>query len=352
MSNETKIGILTVVAITLLILGYKFIKGQNIFTTSNLIYVDYEQVDQLTASSPVFINGFQVGIVSKVYLLENMSTIQVVLNINNGIDIHKNAVAEIITSSIMGGKSIRIVENQPCNGENCAQTGDHLRGRSVGMLNSMVPQKDMQTYMTFVKENLGDVYDTLNAKLRHPDPNNTIGQSIRDLQGSLANLRSTTDQINSLMLASTGKINRTLGNFENISNTIAGNSQTIDSILQNAATFSSQLNDLDLKALMSLADSTMGNANGAVAQLEQTLKSADLAMASVQDLLLKVKNGDGTIGLLLNDDQLYHNLNSMSMQLDTFLTNFREKPYRYMPLKSRNKVRRYDRKDKKEESGN
>jgi len=154
------------------------------------------------------------------------------------------------------------------------------------------------------------------------------------------------------MLASTGKINRTLGNFENISNTIAGNSQTIDSILQNAATFSSQLNDLDLKALMSLADSTMGNANGAVAQLEQTLKSADLAMASVQDLLLKVKNGDGTIGLLLNDDQLYHNLNSMSMQLDTFLTNFREKPYRYMPLKSRNKVRRYDRKDKKEESGN
>ncbi|MEM9820892.1 MAG: MlaD family protein [Bacteroidota bacterium] len=348
MSNETKIGILTVVAVTLLIVGYKFIKGQNIFTTSTLLHVDYEQVDQLSASSPVFINGFRVGIVSKVYLLENMSTIHVILNIDNGVNIHKDAVAEIVSSSIMGGKAIRIVENRPCEGQNCAQNGDQLRGRTVGMLNSMVPQQDMQNYLTFVKDNLGEVFDTLNAKLRDPDPNNTIGQSIRDLQASLANLRSTTDQVNGLMLASTGKINRTLGNFEAISNTVAANTEAIDSILNNAQAFSGQLNDLDLKALMSQADSTMGNANTAVAQLNKTLQSADLAMASVQDLLQKVKSGEGNIGLLLNDDQLYHNLNSMSVQLDTFLNNLREKPYRYVPLKSRKKIRRYDRKDKKE----
>ena len=163
MSNETKIGILTVVAVTLLIVGYKFIKGQNIFTTSTLIHVDYQRVDQLSASSPVFINGFQVGIVSKVFLKEDMSTIHVVLNIDKGINIHKNAVAEIISSSIMGGKAIRIVENLPCNGESCVQNGDQLRGRTIGMLNSMVPQQDMQNYLTFVKDNLGDVYDTLNA---------------------------------------------------------------------------------------------------------------------------------------------------------------------------------------------
>ena len=150
------------------------------------------------------------------------------------------------------------------------------------------------------------------------------------------------------MLASSGKINRTLSNVETISSGIASNTQTIDSILTNAETFSSQLSQLDLNGMMGKADSTMSNANLAVAQLTKTLESADVAMASVQTLLTKVKNGEGNMGLLFNDDQLYRNLNTMSMQLDTFLTNLREKPYRYVPLKSRRKIKRYDRKDKAE----
>lgn len=350
MSNETKIGILTVVAVTLSILGYKFIMGQNIFTTSTLLNVEYEQVDNLVSSSPIQINGYQVGIVSKVFLKEDMSTIGVILNINKGIKIHKNAVAEIVSASIMGGKMIRIVNNPPCNGADCVQSGDQIRGRTIGILNSMMPQEDMQNYLTFVKDNLGDAYDTLNAKLRDPDPNNGIGQTVRDLQGSLANLRATTDQLNGLMLASSGKIDRTLTNFEKISSTIGNNTDKINTILASADDFGKQLATLDLKSTMSKADSTMASANLAVDQLTLTLQTADKAMADVQLMLAKVKKGEGNVGLLLNDEKLYHNLNSMSMRLDSFLTDFQDKPYRYMPLKSRNKVRRYDRKDAKEEA--
>ncbi len=350
MSNEKKIGILTVVAVTLLISGYKFIMGQNIFTTSTLLNVDYEQVDQLAASSPVFINGFKVGMVSKVFLKEDMSTIRVVLNIDKGISIHKNAVAEIANVSVMGGKSIRIVENSPCSGADCAQNEDFIKGRLVGLLNSMVPQDEMQQYFTFVKENMGDIFDTLNSKIQNPDPNNNIGEILRNLQGTLANLKSTTDQLNGMLAASSGKINRTLSNVEGITSTIKGNSDKINTMMDNAAAFSGQLKDLDLKSTMSKADSTMANANVAVEQLTATLKTADLAMNDVQSLLAKVKNGEGNVGLLFNDEKLYHNLNRMSMQVDSFLTDFKEKPYRYIPLKSRNKIRRYDRKDAKEEA--
>ncbi len=345
MSNETKIAILTIVSISMAIFGYKYIRGKNIFSSSNTLYVEYEEVELLTKSSPVFINGFPVGIVQEVRLKEDMKTIHVTLDIQRGVKIHKDAIAEIVSSSIMGGKAVRIINNALCQEGTCAPSGGYLRGRTVGMMNSLVPQEDMSQYLNFMKDNLGEVYDTLNAKLRDPDPNNGIGKTIRDLQGSLANLKSSTDQLNSIMLASSGKIDRTLGNMEKISTTISSNNDKIESILDNAAKFSTKLGNMDLAATMSKADTTLISANKAVEQLTKTLASTDKAVADMTTIMANLKDGKGSIGKLLSDETLYNNLNKTSMKLDTFLTDFKEKPYRYMPLKSRKKVKKYDRQD-------
>jgi len=280
-----------------------------------------------------------------------MSTIHVTLDINRGVKVNKSAIAEIISSSIMGGKAIRIVNNPLCNGADCAGSGDYLKGRTIGMLGSMLPQSEMDSYLEYLKNNLGEVYDSLNAKIRDPNPNNGIGKSIRDLQGSLANLKSTTDQLNGLMLRSSGKIDRTLGNVETLSGSLAANTGQIETILNNASAFSGQLSRMDMQGLMASADTTMESANEAVKRLEKTLATADVAVKNVNLLLEKVKKGDGTIGLLFNDQTLYHNLNKTSMALDTLLTDLQTKPYKYIPLKSRRKIKRYERKDAAESSG-
>ena len=83
MSNETKVGILAVVAIALFIFGYNFLKGLNLLTTSNILYANYDNVSSLTVSSPVFINGLQVGVVKDIYFKDDLQTIEVEMNIEN-----------------------------------------------------------------------------------------------------------------------------------------------------------------------------------------------------------------------------------------------------------------------------
>ena len=129
MSNETKVGILAVVSIAILIWGYKFLKGQNLLTTSNILYVEYEQADMLSVSSPVLINGFRVGVIADMYLKpEDMQTIITVLDIERGVNIPKSTVAELISTDITGGKGINLSFHKPCTGANCAESGDTLKG--------------------------------------------------------------------------------------------------------------------------------------------------------------------------------------------------------------------------------
>jgi phospholipid/cholesterol/gamma-HCH transport system substrate-binding protein len=207
MSNETKIGLLSIVTIALFIFGFKFIKGQNILSTSQTIYVKYEQVDLMAVSSPVLINGFQVGVVKDIYLdPESGQDIIAVLDIQRGIKIHKDASAEIISASLMGGKAIRIMNNQPCTEGNCAKSGDYLKGRTIGMLEAMIPQGDMDLYLSTIKNSISPTFDSLNQALKNPDEDNVIGKTMQDLQASMANLKQTTDQLNSLLSANANTI--------------------------------------------------------------------------------------------------------------------------------------------------
>ena len=115
MSNETKVGILAVIAIAILFWGYKFLKGQNILTNSNILYVEYENAEMLATSAPVVISGFQVGVVANMYLKpENMRTIVVELDIDRGVKVPKNAIAEIMSFDITGSKGVNLQFDRPC----------------------------------------------------------------------------------------------------------------------------------------------------------------------------------------------------------------------------------------------
>jgi len=350
MSNEIKIGILAVVAIIIGIVGVKFMKGQNIFSNDTTIYVKYSQIDQLSSSSPVFMNGFPIGGVADVRLNpEDMNSVLVTLHIKNEVRIHKDALAEI-GSSIMGGSYVTIGHNKNCTGADCVQDEGSLKGTTLGILGSMLPKDDVNEYTAALRQNLGGMMDTINTKINDPDPNNKIGQSIRDLAITLENLKVSTQQLESIMRNNAQNLNTTMSNMAKLTNTLANNNDKITGILASTDNFTKDLSQLNLSNTMSKADTTLESANEAVRQLQTTLATSDKMVTNLNEMVNKMKNGEGTIGLMLNDDQLYKNLNQTSETLSKVLTDFQEKPYRYMPLKSRRKVLKHDEKDAEAEA--
>ncbi len=345
MSNETKVGILAVVAIALLIWGYKFLKGQNILTSSNILYVEYEQVDMLSISSPVLINGFQVGVIANMYLKpEDMKTIVTVLDIDRGVNIPKNTIAEIISTDITGGKGINLNFNGPCSGDDCAKSGDYLKGATKGILQSMVPQDELAQYLEQLGSTVSEVLDTINQKLTDPNAEG-VGKAFQDFSATLENLNATTGRLNNLLARSSGNIESSLKNVDALTSKLNDNMASVDSILANTAAITAQLKEIDLKKTI---EETGDNANEAIAKLQGTLDTADKAMAELTSLLNGIKAGKGTMGKLFTDEELYNSLNATSKQLQEFLKDLENSPYRYIPLKSRKKIQRYDRKDGRE----
>lgn len=346
MSNEIKIGLMAVIIITLFVIGYKFLEGKNVFTTSRIMYVEYENVEQLAASAPVIINGFQVGTVSELYLKpEDLQTIVAVLTVERDIKIPKNTIAQIVSTGLMSGKAVRLVFDKPCSGGNCAESGDYLQGASLGMLESMLGTDELDGYFDQLAKGVGKSFDALNVKINDEDPNNKIGKSLRDLQAAISTFKNTADNLNHLIAANQGKITGLMSNLESITGSFKESEGKIKTIIDNTATMTGNLKDIQLGPTLDTANMTLTQAKVAIADLQKTLKVATTTLGEFSSLAEGVKAGKGTIGLMFTDDGLYHRLNATSMKLDSLLTDLKDKPYRYVPLKSRNKIKRYDRKD-------
>jgi len=121
-SNETKVGALTSIAIAILFIGYSFLKGNNVFSSENTFYTEYDNVDGLAVSKPVLVSGFQIGRVSKLTLQPN-GKIRTEFKINNDYDIPSNTVARIVSADLLGSKAIVF---ELGNSTTMARSGDPL----------------------------------------------------------------------------------------------------------------------------------------------------------------------------------------------------------------------------------
>ena len=340
MSNETKIGILAVVATAILIWGYKFLKGQNILTSSTLLYTEYQQVEGLQASSDVIISGFKVGVVSDIYLKpEDMKTIVVVMNIDRGVDIPKDTRAEIISTSLMGGKAIALKFDSPCSGADCVENGDYLRGTTQGFLESVVGDpSEFDSYISSVTSNLGEALDTLSNELSDPNSNNEIAKTFQELQAVIRNLNATTASLNRFINASAAQMNGVLSNMNSISENIASSNDDVKKMLANMASFSGELDEMDLSVTIKKANKTLDGSTAAIDQLNTTLQSTDKAVGQLGTMVNKMKNGEGTMGKLLGDEELYSNLENSTRQLNLLLQDIRLNPKRYTRILSKKQI--------------
>ena len=331
MSNETKIGILSIVTIVIAVWGFKFLKGKNILSSSNFLYAEYQNVDYLQLSAPVIINGFQVGIVSNMYLNpENMKSIIVEFDIRNDIDIPKTTIAQIVPAGMLGEKAVNLKYDKPCSGSACAQSGQYLQSSTVGMVESMLGEGSVDGYIDKMKTSLEGVYKTVSDDLSDPDSKNVMAKSIQDLSVTLENLKETTARMNSLMANSSSKLNDVLANVSKISANVANNDQQIKGIISNTAGFTEKLNALDMGSTLGQVNGTFATTNDAVVKLKTTLDNANKTVGELSAMLNKVNDGNGTLSMLVNDKELYDRLNTSSKNLDMLLEDFRLNPKRYI----------------------
>ena len=326
MSKETRIGLLIVVTLGLLIWGYKFLKGKNLLSSAQTFYVEYDEVEGLNVSTPVQLHGFQVGTVQDMYMNDELSKVIVVLDIKGNVKVPKETTAEIITTSFMGGQAVRLnYNNFRCVGDDCAQSGDYLRGVTKGMLASMVGPEQAEEYVNIVKDGLDDIIDTLESNF---DNDSELGQTLDQVKLTVSNLSRTSGRLDNMLAASSGDIQATISNLEHISGTLKDGSAQIKTVLANAENVTSQLSEADWKG-------TVDGANDAVANLKKTLATADKAIAGLDVVLKKVNSGEGSLGKLVNETELYENLNDLSKSFNLLSHDIRIHPERYRRILSK-----------------
>ena len=325
MKREVSIGLFAIIAIALLIWGYKYLLGTNLLDRTNTYIVEYENIDGLQTSDPVLINGFQVGIVQDIFLKpEDLKTLVVRLNVNKEIKLPPNTVASLRSEGMMGGKLIVLEYSGVCSTD-CLPQGSKLKGKVLGLLGSMVDPAEIDQYMTTLKESFGDVVDSISA-----DPESGVNQTVSDLRIAIANLKNTTIAMNHLFAQSSSKLSAVFDNLESVTGTLKDNNDQITGLLENTNKITAQLASARLDTTIIKANQALGNSSAAIKSLESTLEEAKSTFAGLQSILMGIKAGDGTLGQLTQDKELYDNLTRTTKNLDLLLQDFRLNPKRYV----------------------
>lgn len=300
--NETKVGILAVVAITILIVGYGFLKGNNVFSTETELYARYKSVEGLTVSKPVLVNGFQIGRVSSLKL-EPAGTIVAQFKINPDYEIPENTIARLESTDLLGGKAIVFDLG---NSKKYAEDGAFLEANNEKNLMEQVQpiQKKAEQIIGKLDSMLTSINSTIN-----PEFQRNFNRSFASVANTLETLEGTTTRLDNLVGAESGKISAIMSNLESISANFKNNNQRINGVMTNLEKVSDQL---------------------ARANFENTIKNADKAVADMQLAINKVNNGQGSLGKLINDDGLYNNLNNASENLDKLMIDLKANPKRYV----------------------
>lgn len=331
MKKEVKIGILAIIALVIVIFGLRFLKGQNVFSSKQTFYADFANVNNLTVGTPVFVHGFQVGTVVDMYLKPtNPQIVEVEVEVNKDIQVPKTAVLEIVDVGLMGAKAMNLVYDS-AGLSDLAQSGDFLKGRTKGILTSMLGNpEDIESYMTKIENGATGILDTINDYFKGIDKTEGIGLAMANLQKTIANLQLLTNQFNILLQGSNASLQATFANLNSITGNINNKNKEIAELLENFNAISSQVKHSDLDKTIKTANTTFATANDRMHELKTTLEGANNAISDLSGILNKVSNGNGSLGKLMNDDGLYQNLERTSKQLDLLIQDLRLNPKRYV----------------------
>lgn len=316
-SKEFKVGLLAIISITILYFGFNFLKGIDLFKKTETYYALYDNIDGLTMSNPVIINGLSVGRVSNIQILQKKNNqILVEMSINGRIELGGGTVARLINTDFLGSKAIELIINEPGQGK-------YVDGDT---LNSSIDEGISE----FLKQNAGPVADN-------------IGTTITRINAILESFQGNSE-----------KINNTLANIEgitrNMNNSMPAMEQKISLLMDSLTKTSAQLNAtmLDLKPILGNAAQLTDSLKNL--ELSQTLDKTQLMLDNLNVTLASLNSGEGTMGKLMHDDSLYVYLSNTARDLDLLFVDLQANPGRYVQFsmfgkKDKSEKKKKDRKE-------
>ncbi len=284
-TKEAKIGIVSIVSLALLYIGINYLKGINLFKPVNHYEVIFTNVKGVTISSPVYIDGFKVGLVRDIkYDYDKMDKITVDISLEDEMRINKGSYITIV-NSFLGGSELHIHLNKYVN--EFLKPGDEIEGRMAEEMMQSVQEKILPSVEAMLPK-IDSILGGLQTLINHP----ALAQSLDHVEKTTANLETSTRQLNRMLANDVPEI-------------VSG----LKTITANFSDVSSELKTLDLQT---------------------TVESINATLASLKVTTEKFNSTDNSIGLLLNDRALYDNLNSTADNASKLLLDLREHPKRYV----------------------
>lgn len=293
-SKELKVALLGIVALAALYVGFLFLKGTNLFSSSRTFYVLYDNVEGLAPSSPVVVNGYRVGLVREMNLQKDAGhKVLVTLDIDKEIDVGDSTIAMLISADLLGGKTVELYLGRNTKHY---EGGENLIGSVKPSITDMFSQK------------AGPVLDTVDSTL--VKLNEFLNEDAKkSIQSILLNADATSNALKAITLANQGNINQITSNLAQLTKALQGTESKFNQL---ASSLNSVVDTLDVDAM------------------NQTIRTMNQTMAEAQMAVKKFNENNGSLGKLMNDDSLYRNLNASSASMNALLEDVKANPKRYV----------------------
>ena len=300
LSREVKTAILVILGIVFLIFGINYLKGKNLLDSSKTFYTEFEY-NALTTASPVTIKGNNIGKIKEIlYVIETGKT-RISFTVNDDIEFSKNSKVRLYELGIMEGNGLAII---PTDDNQIAENGEFIQSEvEEGLITSLTSNfSGLSTGLDSTLKSADSLFLSLNALVEN-DTEDGLKHAIKELNQTLSSFKNLSYSFNSLIAKNQDSLTSVISNFNNLS--------------KNLATLSEDLKDVEISKTVSNLDETLSKVNTLLAQLDK---------------------GEGSLGKLLNDDELYNNLEGASKELEELLEDVKLHPKRYFRILSKKEI--------------
>tara|TARA_B110000444_G_scaffold251377_1_gene279146 strand:- start:177 stop:1115 length:939 start_codon:yes stop_codon:yes gene_type:complete len=294
MNKEFKIGLVALVTMTVLFIGINYLKGINLFDNNRTIYAIYKNIDGLQEGSGVSVNGFKIGIVKKISLFKEKDySLLVELSIQDNLDIPVNSISKIVNEDIMGSKGIALLLG---DSDFNTEEGDTLISDIEGSLKDEVNKQviPLKNKAEELISSIDSVVTVITAVLSK-DARASLTKSLESLDYTFTTMSKTMTKVNQIVDDNDERISSIVMNLE-------GNNEKITNILNNFSNLSDDIAKSNVKSLLS----------------------------SLAEVSKKISDSEGSLGMFINDKDLYVNLKKSSKELENLIKDIKLNPKRYV----------------------